>query len=887
MPSKSTKSKASGSSSHHKANSIPKANPLAASRPAQSYVVIDATLPSHIINNHSLFTTYIPGRKIHRTAFGHNIMIEGTGDVHIRVLAAGQYICFRMRNCWHVPSSPHHFLSCAVVASSGYQVMIAARTPRMLFPNHRRLAEPRLPKYVPLTKIDGYWALNFEIPAPESISSQLLSTTSQTTAQDPISQALHASTSRPFAGLTFNSLLPTQTPQRLEPFTALSLLQPNLPLLSFAPVTDNFQSATTVSMFSQYNALLDSRCARHIVRDRRLFCSYASAEESMSVDTANCGSLDVLGIGDIEFRCPFRDRHVVFTMRGCLYAPEAPINLLSVSTLVERGMSCLFSSGCLTKVFYPQNHAKLSGFAFSVVVMNRLSFLKLVFLPPSEAPVDSVLPKYTPFVQPSSSESESSHLFAGLTSNHNRLPASSPRQHSDMVSHASTVVAMVINDAAEDAALVLALPAHGGAMITEAAKLSALDLDHDFSQVNTHPSPSLTDSTPLPYIPPAGIGFNRTPLEISKLDTREDVALHGGADTLMDVDFGVVPVNGSGDNFIYRSSAPFLPCFSFLPSPLNFNDITCFPYPSFKLYFWDNSSFRSSISQFPMSIRVFSSSFSVLTLYFHVVSSQVFSLSATFLFQISPLRPHDFSVISPVHFEISSFSTITVSLRALARQLFSGVAVQIQPEPLFPLSQSLFLNSQFRAFVFLLSTFRCLGRFSIVLVPCSRATTHGRNRTNLLVVYEEPHREEWCTWDLNGWYSFSNDMPVISSFPSYLPVRYSFPRRLQYSQSQSQLSLLFVSAVFINGSNTTGTGIHPNSVSPSHPRTPSVFPSFLCTSGFTMTLFGFCTLFHFISYYLFYLLLYYISSFFLAFRLFLFFFFFFLCSFSFFTFQST
>ena len=295
--------------------------------------------------------------------------------------------------------------------------------------------------------------------------------------------------------------------------------------------------------------------------------------------------MDVLGIGDVEFRCPFRDRHVVFTMRGCLYAPEAPINLLSFSTLVECGMSCLFSSGCLTKVFYPQNHtSKLSGFAFSAVVMNRLSFLKLVFLPPAQAPLDSVLPKYTTFDQPSSSKSELSNLSAGLTSNHNRLPTPSPRQHSDVVSNASTVVAMVSDD--------------------QATKLLALDLDHDFSQVNTHPSPSLTDSTPLPYIqvPPAGIGFNRTPLEISKLDTREDVALHGGADTLMDVDFGVVSVNGSGDNFIHCSSAPFFPCFSFLPSPLSFNDITCFPYPSFKLYFWDNSSFRSFISQFPIPL---------------------------------------------------------------------------------------------------------------------------------------------------------------------------------------------------------------------------------------------------------------------------------------------
>ena len=51
MPLNSTKFKDPGSSSHCKANSIPKVKPLTASCPAQSYVVIDATLPSHIIND--------------------------------------------------------------------------------------------------------------------------------------------------------------------------------------------------------------------------------------------------------------------------------------------------------------------------------------------------------------------------------------------------------------------------------------------------------------------------------------------------------------------------------------------------------------------------------------------------------------------------------------------------------------------------------------------------------------------------------------------------------------------------------------------------------------------------------------------------------------------
>jgi hypothetical protein len=220
MPSKSSKPQSSGSSCRRKANSIPKPLPVTASHSAQSYMVIDATLPSHIINDRSLFTTYTPGRKVHRTAFGHDIIIEGTGDAHIRVLVAGQYICFRMRNCWHVPSSPHHFLSCATVTSTGHQVMIATGTPRILFPSNRRVAEPRLPKYVPLTTIDGYWVFTFELPVWGSISSQSMSTRTAT----PDAIPLHMFTSQPFAAF---SALPlssnTQSSSNYSPSRALSL----------------------------------------------------------------------------------------------------------------------------------------------------------------------------------------------------------------------------------------------------------------------------------------------------------------------------------------------------------------------------------------------------------------------------------------------------------------------------------------------------------------------------------------------------------------------------------------------------------------------------------------------------------------------------------------
>ena len=142
----------------------------------------------------------------------------------------------------------------------------------------------------------------------------------------------------------------------------------------------DFTCASMVSMVSIYNALLDSGCTHHIVRDRSLFLSYL--EKPISVGTANCGSLKALGIGDVKFRYPFGDRHVIFTLHGCLHAPGAPINLLSVGALVERGMSCLFSPGGITTVFYSCDHATLPGFSFSATVSNRLSFFRLDFLPP-------------------------------------------------------------------------------------------------------------------------------------------------------------------------------------------------------------------------------------------------------------------------------------------------------------------------------------------------------------------------------------------------------------------------------------------------------------------------------------------------------------------------
>ena len=154
------------------------------------------------------------------------------------------------------------------------------------------------------------------------------------------------------------------------------------------------QSTALLSMASSFNALLDSGCTHHIVRDRTLFRDYVA--RSISVGTANCGSLDALGTGDVEFRYPFGDKFVIFTLRGCLFAPSAPINLLSVGALVERGMSCLFSPGGITQVFFPPQHPKFPGLTFSATVNSRLSFLNLEFLPPALPVVPLAFPAQAP-----------------------------------------------------------------------------------------------------------------------------------------------------------------------------------------------------------------------------------------------------------------------------------------------------------------------------------------------------------------------------------------------------------------------------------------------------------------------------------------------------------
>ena len=188
----------------------------------------------------------------------------------------------------------------------------------------------------------------------------------------------------PIANLSVSSYVPnSHFCERLY-----TLSEPQLP--PFAMPSIDFSSTAFISLTTLYNALLDSGCTHHIIRDRSLFRNYSA--QAISVGTANCGSLEALGTGDVEFTYSSGDRQVTFTLCSCLFAPTAPINLLSVGALAERGMSCLFSPGGITKLSYPDDHPRLPNFSLSATVINRLSFLKLSFVPPDLPLVPTAMP---------------------------------------------------------------------------------------------------------------------------------------------------------------------------------------------------------------------------------------------------------------------------------------------------------------------------------------------------------------------------------------------------------------------------------------------------------------------------------------------------------------
>ena len=166
--------------------------------------------------------------------------------------------------------------------------------------------------------------------------------------------------------------------------------------ISFVPSTSPpVDHVAFFSLGQRFNACLDSGCTDHIVRSRDLFHTYDTSG-AVEVGTANCGSLSAKATGDVRIRFPYQNRTAFFTLRGCLHAPDAPINLLSVGALTEAGLTISFTPNTPTLISYPLSDPDLPGFSISATVVRRLSLLCLDFVPPpAVSPIPQAYPAFT------------------------------------------------------------------------------------------------------------------------------------------------------------------------------------------------------------------------------------------------------------------------------------------------------------------------------------------------------------------------------------------------------------------------------------------------------------------------------------------------------------
>jgi hypothetical protein len=148
---------------------------------------------------------------------------------------------------------------------------------------------------------------------------------------------------------------------------------------SFIASTE-FNHTAFLSLGGKFNACLDSGCMDYIITNRALFQNY-DTKGAVKIGTANCGLLSAKGSGNVTFRLPFKDRYVFLTLRGCLHAPNAPINFILVGALNESQLMVTFQPDGPTSISYPLTDPELPGFTFFATVIRRISFLNLDFVP--------------------------------------------------------------------------------------------------------------------------------------------------------------------------------------------------------------------------------------------------------------------------------------------------------------------------------------------------------------------------------------------------------------------------------------------------------------------------------------------------------------------------
>ncbi|KAK0449956.1 hypothetical protein EV421DRAFT_1899472 [Armillaria borealis] len=108
------------------------------------------------------------------------------------------------------------------------------------------------------------------------------------------------------------------------------------PLLSASThYLDVMNEKAYILLAQMIKILLDSGCTAHIFKEQKFFWTY-NEDQAIDVKTANCGVLSTKARGEIHIRVKcISGTHMVVSLMDCLHAPEVPMNLVSVSALME------------------------------------------------------------------------------------------------------------------------------------------------------------------------------------------------------------------------------------------------------------------------------------------------------------------------------------------------------------------------------------------------------------------------------------------------------------------------------------------------------------------------------------------------------------------------
>ncbi|KAF5378208.1 hypothetical protein D9615_007539 [Tricholomella constricta] len=159
--------------------------------------------------------------------------------------------------------------------------------------------------------------------------------------------------------------------------------------LSDSALYSDFTQVTSpivlASLADRFNAILDSGCTVHIIRDRRFFWTYDTSL-AVPVGTANCGTLQTLARGEVRFRIVLDGIEQIISLPDCLHAPDVPINLLSVGSMTEKNVRLVFEKDA-TSIQFPDASPSPTSHTIEATVVRRLSFLHLDFVLPPSSPV--------------------------------------------------------------------------------------------------------------------------------------------------------------------------------------------------------------------------------------------------------------------------------------------------------------------------------------------------------------------------------------------------------------------------------------------------------------------------------------------------------------------